>query len=106
MLDSPICGTIVSNIWEDNNDINEIDYTLCSLDDRSLCGDSIKNYAGEFTINACKYNERGKNKSPPYASTLFKTQSSDYDMHWLPKRCCYLFIYKMPMHRKRVSLKS
>jgi hypothetical protein len=27
-------------------------------------------------------------------------------MHWLSQNCCYLFIYKMPMHRKRVRLKS
>ena len=37
---------------------------------------------------------------------LFKTQAIDYYMHWLPQVCCYLFIYKTPMHRKRVRLKS
>ena len=69
--DSPLCGKIVSNIWEDENDINEIDCTLFSFDDKSLCGDSIKNFANEFSFNACKYNERGGNKSSPYVSNLF-----------------------------------
>ena len=104
--DSPLCGTIVSNIWEDETDINDIDDTLCSLDDKSLCGDSIKNYVLEFTFDACNYYERGRNKIPLYVSTLFKMQATDYYMHWLPQSCCYLFIYKIPMHRKRVRLRS
>ena len=93
--DSPLSGSIVSNLWEDENDINdinEIDDPLCSLDDKSLCGDSIENYIVEFASNACKYYERGRNKSPLYVSTLFKMQAIDYYMHWLPQSCCYLFI--------------
>ena len=35
LLDSPPCGTIVSNLWEDENGIKEIDDALCSLDDKS-----------------------------------------------------------------------
>ena len=53
----------------------------------------------------CNYYERGR-KSYLYASMLFKTQPTDHYMHWLPQNCCYSFIYKMPMHRKRVRLKS
>ena len=41
-----------------------------------------------------------------YVTMLFKMQSTDHYMHWLPQNCCYLFIYRMPMHRKRVRLKS
>ena len=79
--DSPLCETIMSNLWEDEIDINEIDYTLCSLYDKSLYGDSIKNYVVEFIFDACKYYERGRNKSPLYVSTLFKMQATDYYMH-------------------------
>ena len=104
--DSPLCGTIVSNLWEDENDIKEIDDALCSLDDWSLCGDSIENYVVEFVSNASKYYERGRYKSPLYVSILFKMQASDHYVYWLPQSCFYLFIYKMPMYRKRVRLRS
>ena len=40
------------------------------------------------------------------SSDLLKMQATDYYMHWIPHGYCYLFIYKMPMHRKRVRLKS
>lgn len=106
LLDVPLCGTIVSNICEDENGTNEIDDTFCSLNDNSLYGDSIKNGGAEFTFDACNHNERGRNKSPHCASTLFEIQAIDHYMHWLPPTCCYLFIYKMPMHKKRVRLKS
>jgi len=104
--DSPLCGTIVSNIWEDESDINELDDPLCSLDDNSLWGDSSENYTVVFSSNACKYYKRGRDKSPLYVSTLFKMQATDHYMYWLLQSCCYLFMYKMPMHRKRVRLKS
>ena len=41
-----------------------------------------------------------------YVSMLFKMKAIDYYMHWLPQISCYLYIYKMPIHRKRVRLKS
>jgi hypothetical protein len=104
--DDPLCDIIVSNIWEDENDLVELDDPLCSLDDLYLCGDSIHNYDVEFTFDACKYFERGRDKSPLYVSLLFKMQDTDHYMHWLPQSFSYLFIYKMPMHRKRVRLKS
>jgi hypothetical protein len=103
--DDPLCDIIVSNIWEDENDLVDLDDPLCSLDDLYLCGDSIHNYDVEFTFDACKYFERARDKSPLYASMLFKFQASDHYMNWLLQSCCYLFIYKMPMHRKRVRLK-
>jgi hypothetical protein len=33
-------------------DIKEIGEAISSLDDRSLCGDSIQNYVGEFSFDA------------------------------------------------------
>ena len=84
----------------------EFDDPICSLDDKSLCGDSIQNHVGIFNFNACNYYERGRDKNPLYVSMLFKMQAIDHYMHWLPQICCYLFIYKIPMHRKRVRLKS
>jgi hypothetical protein len=41
--DDPLCDIIVSNIWEDENDLVELDDTLCSLDELCICGDSIHN---------------------------------------------------------------
>ena len=91
---------------EYESDLIEFDDPLCPLDDKSLCGDSIQNYVVMFNFNACNYYERGRDKNPLYVSMLFKMQAIDYYMHWLPRICCYLFIYKIPMHRKRVRLKS
>jgi hypothetical protein len=105
LLSSPLCGTIVSNIWEDESDIIELDDPLCPLDDLSLYGESIQNYVVKFTHDACKNYGRGSNKSPLYVTTIFKMQATDHYMHWIPQPCCYLFIYKMPMHRKKVRLK-
>ena len=104
--DDPLCEISLSSLWEDHDDLKEIDDTICSLDDLSLCGDSIHNYVVESTLDACKFYERGRDKSPLYISMLFKMQPTDYYMNWLPHICCYLFTYKMPMHRKRVRLKS
>jgi hypothetical protein len=61
--DDPLCDIIVSNIWEDENDLVELDYPLYSLDDLYLCGDSIHNYDIEFTFYACKYFERGRDRA-------------------------------------------
>ena len=59
----------------------------------------------KIASTTCNYYERGR-KAYLYASMLFKTRPSDHYMHWLPQNGCYLFIYKMPMHKKRVRLKS
>ena len=101
--DDPLCDISLSNLWEDHDDVKEIDDTISSLDDLSICGDSIHNYVIESTFDAYKYYERGRDKSPLYVSMLFKMQDTGHYMHWLPLSCCYLFIYKMPMHRKRVK---
>ena len=104
--DDPLCDISLSQLWEDCDEIKEIDDTIDSLDDLSLCGDSTENYVVKFTFDACNYYERGRNKSPLYTSMLLKMQATDYYMHWIPHSCCYLFIYKLPMHRKMVRLKS
>jgi hypothetical protein len=83
--DDPLCDIIVCNIWEDDNDLVELDDPLCSLDDLYLCGNSIHNYDIEFTFDACKYFERGRYKSPLYASMFFKLQASDHYIYWLPQ---------------------
>ena len=82
---SPLCDFSLSNLWEDCYEIKEIDDTMSSLDDYSLCGNSTENYVVKFTFNACNYNERGRNKSPLYISMLFKMQATDYYMHWIPQ---------------------
>jgi hypothetical protein len=71
---SPLCETIMTTIWEDESDTIELDGTLCSLDDNSLCGESIQNYEIKFTFDACNYYERGRDKSPLYISMSFKMQ--------------------------------
>jgi hypothetical protein len=40
--DDPPCDIIMSNLWEDENDLVELDDTLFSLDELYLCGDSIQ----------------------------------------------------------------
>jgi hypothetical protein len=96
----------LSNLWEEHDDVKEIDDTINSLYDLSLRGDSIHNYVIESTFHACKYYERVRDKSPLYVSMLFKMQATDHYMYWLLLSCCYLFIYKIPMHMKRVRLKK
>jgi hypothetical protein len=71
LLGSPLCGTITTNIWEDESDLVELDDPLYSLDDLYLCGDSYHNYDVEFTFDACKYFKRERDKIPLYASILF-----------------------------------
>jgi hypothetical protein len=84
-------------------DIEALDDPFSPSDDNFIYGDSIGNYVVEFASNACNYYERGRSKIP---LTLLKIQASGHDMLWLPKSCWYLFLYKIPMCRKRVRLKS
>ena len=44
----------LSNLWEDHDDLKEIDDKISSLDDLSLCDCSIHNYVVESTLDACK----------------------------------------------------
>jgi hypothetical protein len=74
----------------------------CSID--LLLADDSNGYMVEFTSNACNYYERGGDRSPHYATNNYKLQGADVNIHWKTTIYCYLFIYKMPMHRKEVRL--
>jgi hypothetical protein len=87
------------------NDIEALDNPFFSLDDNYICDNSIGNYV-EFASIACNIFERRRCKRTLYVTTLFKMQEYDHDMPSLTKTCFYLFMYEMPMHRKRVTLKS
>jgi hypothetical protein len=106
LLDDPPCETILSHLWEDENDIEALDDPFFSLDDNSICGDSFGNYVVEFASNAYNYYEMERSKSPLYVTTLFIMQALVHDILCLPQTCCFFFMYKMPIHIKRVRLKS
>jgi hypothetical protein len=52
----------------------------------------------------CNYYERGGDKYPLYASSNGMRYSHTNDMQCYASTCCYLVIYKMSMHRKKVRL--
>ena len=53
----------------------------------------------------CNYYERGTKSSPLYVSNTIKLQEITYVMYW-PLFCVSeLFLYNMPMHRKRFRLR-
>ena len=84
IIDDPLCDISLSQLWEDFDEIKEIDDTMISLDDLSSCGDSTENYVVKFTFDACNYYERGRNKRPIYISMIRKMQATDYYMNWIP----------------------
>jgi hypothetical protein len=42
LLDGPPSETILSHIWVDVNDIEDLDDPFCSLNHNYICGDSIE----------------------------------------------------------------
>jgi hypothetical protein len=102
---SPPYGTIISNIWEDAPDIKEIDDAIRSLDDWSLCGDSIQNYVVKFAFDACKYYERGRETSPLYVTTLFKIQATHPYMHWISQIAAIYWYTKYQCIGRELDLK-
>ena len=64
--------------------------------------DESNGYMGEFTFTSCNYYERGGDKSPLYVANNYKLQVSTVNMYWEISIYCASFIYKMPMHRKKV----
>jgi hypothetical protein len=58
----------------------------------------------EFTPSNCNYYERGGVKNPFYASSNDIMCSPTNDMQWHTSTYCYLVIYKIPMHRKKVRI--
>jgi hypothetical protein len=67
------------------NDIEALNDPFFSLDDNSICGDSIGNYVVEFASNVCIYYERESSKIPLYVPTLLKFQAFVHDMLWYPE---------------------
>ena len=61
--------------------------------------DSI-GYMIKYTSTTCNYYERGSDKNPLYATKNYGLQVNIVNMHWETS-----FIYKMPMHRKKVRLR-
>jgi hypothetical protein len=59
----------------------------------------------KFSSSNCNYYERGGVKNPLYASSNDIMCSPTNDMKWYTSTCCYLVIYIMPMHRKKVGLR-
>ena len=60
---------------------------------------------GEFTFTSCNYYERGGDKSPLYVTNNYMLQVNIVNMHWETSIYGDSFIYKMPMHRKKVRLR-
>ena len=62
-------------------------------------------YIVKFASSACIYYEREGDKCPLYVSNNSKLQTPTEYMHFSTPICCDSFIYKMPMHRKKVKLR-
>ena len=60
----------------------------------------------EFISSTCNYYKRGGTKNPLYASNKYMLQVTTVNMHCEISIYRDSFIYKMPMHRNRVRLKS
>jgi hypothetical protein len=52
IYDDPLSDINLSNLWDDHDDVEEIDDIICSLDDFSLCGDYIHKYVTESTFHS------------------------------------------------------
>jgi hypothetical protein len=61
-------------------------------------------YMVEFISTTCNYYERGGDKNPLYANN-YMLQVNIVNMHWETSIYGDSFIYKMPMHRKKVRLR-
>ena len=53
----------------------------------------------------CNYYERGTTSLPLYVSNMKELQETAYAMHWPLLVVHELFLYDMPMHKKRVRLR-
>ena len=63
--------------------------------------DSI-GYVIKYIFTTCNYYEKGGDKNPLYATNNYGLQVT---MHWKTSIHCDSFIYKIPMHRKKVRLR-
>ena len=62
-------------------------------------------YMHVLAAPTCNYYERGTTSSPLYVSNTIELQEIAYTMHWPLLDVHELFLYDMPMHRKRVILR-
>jgi hypothetical protein len=58
--DDPLCYIIVSNIWEDENDLLELDDPLCSLDDASawLTWENVIDVGASYSSSPCQQHQK------------------------------------------------
>jgi hypothetical protein len=59
----------------------------------------------KFSSSNCNYYERGGYECPLYGSNNYKLHVSTIDVHWYTLFDCDSFMYKIPMHRKKVRLR-
>ena len=57
-----------------------------------------------LAASTCNYYERGTTSLPLYVSNTIELQETAYTMFWPLLDVHELFLYDMPMHRKRVRL--
>jgi hypothetical protein len=62
-------------------------------------------YTINFPSSKCNYYERGGYKHPLYANDNYKMHLTTVDMLWYTLIGCDSFIYKIPMHRKKVRFR-
>jgi hypothetical protein len=58
----------------------------------------------KFSFSNCNYYERGGDKNPLYVSSNDMMCYPTNNMQWHASTYCYLVIYEMPMHSKKVRL--
>jgi hypothetical protein len=62
-------------------------------------------YTINFPASKCNYYERGGYKHPLYVNDNYKMHLPTVYMLWYTLIGCDSFIYKIPMHRKKVRLR-
>ena len=66
---------------------------------------ALNGYNNIFASSKCNYYERGGDKSPLYVTNNHMLQVNVVNMHWETSIYGDSFIYKMPMHRKKIRLR-
>ena len=64
---------------------------------------ALNGYIVKFASSDCNYYERGGDKCHLYVINNYKLHLSTENMQWNSSIFCDLFIYKMPMHRKKLN---
>jgi hypothetical protein len=95
-----------SNYFERGNYANEFHNKFDDplyLQKNSKMHDSNGHFI-KFSSSKCNYYERGGYEFPIYGTNNYNLHLPTIDMHWYTLIGCDLFIYKIPMHRKKVRL--